>query len=106
MRILAAPTDTGLAPAGAKVRAVPVVPHREAASRMYAPPPGRRAARCAKPRPGPAAAGQDEHRPDADDGERGKAGDGEEGEGVENRQHGEDGQEDGQEDGADMGGRS
>ena len=29
-----APTATGPAPAGAKVRAVAVVPHREAASRM------------------------------------------------------------------------
>ena len=35
----AAPTATGLAPAGAKVRAVAVVPHREAASRMQEAPP-------------------------------------------------------------------
>src|SRR5918999_1191862 len=41
--ILAAPTETGVASAGAKVRAVPVVPHRDAASRMYAPPPAPRA---------------------------------------------------------------
>src|SRR5262245_59837794 len=33
--ILAAPTETGLAPAGAKVRAVPVVPHSAAARRTY-----------------------------------------------------------------------
>ena len=38
----AAPTATGPALAGAKVRAVAVVPHREAASRMEEAPPGGR----------------------------------------------------------------